>query len=395
MPYVNIPESNLGGIASAQIGKLQGVVLSKVLEKANAVVEKLKQAGCPNSAGTKKLRDELSKIKSLLDSVDNKLSKFRALPSKLEAPVSGLKAALAIILILPIPQAVPPGIGLPISITTKYADFLHLLKELIKQIDEIIGSVNAALSTPTNSLSTLSRLLSQVDNAVRGCELENALKDELNKGTITQGQLEDLGLFDGDFITSNLGPRLLADSNDGNFKGIWTSNSRQCYEVNDRVQYKTQNSEEYTEWIATEAHCSSPDSYPGKGPWKLASASIEDAINILNNSLTLLDGSSISQEGKDNLKAVLDGFKEPSDFQRSDTRTQGSKKDFTYTNPNNGEVYDLEIQIDPSSPKIAPRRFAVAKDSIGVVVLKGPPSFSSDVQVLLDELKFRIDNQLP
>jgi archaellum component FlaC len=56
--------------------------------------------------------------------------------------------------------------------------------------------------------------------------------------------------------------------------------------------------------------------------------------------------------------------------------------------------YTLAIVQDPNSPEIAPRRFAVAKDRRGIVVLKGQPSFSSSVDVLLDEIKFRIDNQL-
>lgn len=57
--------------------------------------------------------------------------------------------------------------------------------------------------------------------------------------------------------------------------------------------------------------------------------------------------------------------------------------------------YRLAILQDPQSPAIAPRRYAVAKDKIGVIVLYGPPSFSSSTKVLLDEIKFRIDNQLP
>lgn len=57
--------------------------------------------------------------------------------------------------------------------------------------------------------------------------------------------------------------------------------------------------------------------------------------------------------------------------------------------------YILEIVKDPNSPEIAPRRYAIAKDKAGVIVLYGPSSFSSDTQVLLDEIKFRIDNQLP
>jgi hypothetical protein len=55
--------------------------------------------------------------------------------------------------------------------------------------------------------------------------------------------------------------------------------------------------------------------------------------------------------------------------------------------------FKLEILQDPNSPQIAPRRFAVAIDNRGIVVIKGQPSFSSSTDVLLDEIKFRIDNQ--
>ena len=56
--------------------------------------------------------------------------------------------------------------------------------------------------------------------------------------------------------------------------------------------------------------------------------------------------------------------------------------------------YTLEIIQDPNSPAVAPRRYAIAKDSKGIVRLQGQSSFSSDTQILLDEIKFRIDNQL-
>ena len=56
--------------------------------------------------------------------------------------------------------------------------------------------------------------------------------------------------------------------------------------------------------------------------------------------------------------------------------------------------YTLIIIQDPNSPKIAPKRYAVAKNSKGTIVLQGPSSFSSSTQVLLDEIKFKIDNQL-
>ena len=55
--------------------------------------------------------------------------------------------------------------------------------------------------------------------------------------------------------------------------------------------------------------------------------------------------------------------------------------------------YRLEVRTASDGTAI-PLRFAVALDPVGVVVLEGPKSFSSSTQVLIDEIKFRIDNQL-
>jgi hypothetical protein len=55
--------------------------------------------------------------------------------------------------------------------------------------------------------------------------------------------------------------------------------------------------------------------------------------------------------------------------------------------------YTIEIRTVPGNT-VAPQRFAVALDPVGVVVLSGTPSFSSSTQILVEELKFRIDNLL-
>lgn len=56
--------------------------------------------------------------------------------------------------------------------------------------------------------------------------------------------------------------------------------------------------------------------------------------------------------------------------------------------------YVIKIQQDAQSQTVAPRRYAVAFDRNNVAVLKGPPSFSSSTQILIDEIKFRIDQLL-
>jgi hypothetical protein len=60
-----------------------------------------------------------------------------------------------------------------------------------------------------------------------------------------------------------------------------------------------------------------------------------------------------------------------------------------------GYVYTLSVIQEINSQTIIPRRRAIAKDFRGITVLQGPLSFASSEEVLMDEIKFRIDNQLP
>jgi hypothetical protein len=95
-------------------------------------------------------------------------------------------------------------------------------------------------------------------------------------------------------------------------------------------------------------------------------------------------------EDPEALKELLGAVQPP-----ENTGSEGTPNEsFTYRGAN-GKDYTLAIIEDRGVEGPIPRRVAVAKDNIGVIVLRGQPSFSSDTQVLLDELKFRIDNQLP
>jgi hypothetical protein len=116
---------------------------------------------------------------------------------------------------------------------------------------------------------------------------------------------------------------------------------------------------------------------------------VDSASNTLTNlkqRLTSID-LAIQQCSKDSaaLPSIL------SDAQpRENTGTEGTPdSNYEY------KGYKLEILQDISQSTVAPRRYAIAKDRRGIIVIKGPLSFSSSTDVLLDEIKFRIDNQLP
>jgi hypothetical protein len=73
----------------------------------------------------------------------------------------------------------------------------------------------------------------------------------------------------------------------------------------------------------------------------------------------------------------------------------GDRSDIEEYRSSNGKVYELDVVQVLDNTINVPRRQAIAKDFREIVVLRGPASYSSSAQILKDELKFRIDNQLP
>lgn len=414
MPYVNIPDSGLHGAIAKIVGKMQGQVMGKVIKNSTNITNSLNRKGCPTGSETNRLRKKLNQNQKSLQQVQSRISKFKAIPGKLKPPLGGLKAALKIILSLPIPQGVgiPPGpaggliLGLPINITTKYADTMHLLKEFIKQIDEVVVAIEAVLETPSASLKSLTRNLGAADTAVKCCEIQAALNAQLDSGDLTQGELDDLGLADddGELIFSTLGPKLLASvSNKGltnsskdslksqsdlNKKGRWlynnpiTNEEGIAYEVNDQVKHNN------VEYICIKAHISSLENIPPtKEFWSTLDSAVDKGINDLLSSIRKIEDSNINSDTKDLIKGLLDNFADTGEGSAS------SNSKFFHTGPD-GTVYELRIKNDPQAPPIAPRRYAVAINPEGVEMFVGDKSFASDVEVLLNEIKFRIDNQL-
>lgn len=66
-------------------------------------------------------------------------------------------------------------------------------------------------------------------------------------------------------------------------------------------------------------------------------------------------------------------------------------------NTNNNDYYykgfTFEIKYDELNQSKYPKRYAVARNQGGIIVLKSESSFASDPNVLIEELKFQIDTQ--
>jgi glutamate synthase domain-containing protein 2 len=121
---------------------------------------------------------------------------------------------------------------------------------------------------------------------------------------------------------------------------------------------------------------------------------IKDLLSNVNSKseqcVDNLSSGAISDEEKKALKELLTKVQP-----LENTGSEGLPNDDYVFKSDSGKVYEITIIEDRQGGGPVPRRLAVAKDSIGVILLRGQPSFSADTTVLIEELKFRINNQLP
>ena len=351
MPFVNIPRSKLLGSMGRIVGKLLGKLSAQGVSMLSEVQSEFRREGCPAPDKLGRTANKASKLKSQLGSIDSRMSKIAALPPKLKAPQKGLKAAIKIILSLPIPQSVPPGFGIPVNITTKFADILHLLKEFVIQLGEDIEGIEAILELPADYLSSLKSISGRVDSAIKACEIENNLKSQLAKGKVDKKDLQDIGILDDDeiFIFSKLGPIFIGNLEiDDNGKII----TKETGQSRNSKSTDTSNQDTNISTGSDLAASLNPNSTP------------EEANEVLLETLRRIQDSNLDTEIKNELRLVIEGFI----IKDEATIPQG---EFFHTGPN-GITYKLEIITDPNSPQVAPKRFAVAiEPRDNVVVLKG------------------------
>lgn len=345
MPYVNIKESTIVNGVAKQIGAVQDIATAKVYDLVNDSIQKVRRSSCPPLEETQRLQQRINSVTSSISNISIRINKFKKIAKTILTLVRVFNIIRRLVLKLPIPQSVPPGFGLPVGFSMVQTDLLHKFKEKIKQGTDDSKGIIEVLKSPADNIGMYTKILGRINIVSNGCRLEGVLKREVAKGRITNERLQALGIIkDGRYIFSEIGPNLFDDLDFTRDGDLYENNSANG----------TKNKQEIA----------------------------DNAENDLLGALQKLD-----KEGID-IGDIFNAFKGETEDQRL------SNPDNFYTAAN-GEVYELKIRLDKDSPSIAPRRFAVAIDKFGVEILKGPKSFSSDTKILIDELKFRLDNQLP
>ncbi|MDA9050860.1 hypothetical protein N9H35_00375 [bacterium] len=459
MPFEKFKPPKIHAAIGTAIGKANGVIIAKANKSVTNATNKMRAKGCPGPAELAKLDSKMNGLGALTGTLTSSMGAFAVIPKSLKAPIGGLKAAVKIILSLPIPQAFPhvqvgPP-GLPVNITTKYADTLNLLKEFIAAMEITADAIDFSLKNVANSVALISGRVKDLEAPIKACKIENILKSKLTKDQAKKLKLLDK---DGEFITSTLGSKVLEKSNTrpasdqvkldlGKDLGIDIAlkgakdidtilrlkdsaitegiNTGDAYRLIPPGNIKLPNGEtkpitgkEFA--IMTQEGLDESglpifdikfkavESLSGGGLTGKAQAlaELDTALNELSSRLTAPslsselsnsntdDDTDLSTANNQSLDIALETLQEIQKALTDLSKDLVTEESDAIDDPElYYKGYLLKIVKDPSSPKLAPKHFAIGiKD--GNTQIKGPSSFSSSKKVLLDEIKFRIDNQL-
>jgi len=267
MPHALLKDfkSNLPLFVSLILGKIQAFIISYVNAEINKLIQQLLNQ-CPPPPTLKAITKKVTTLKDVMNKYDKQVEKVEKIPATLEPAIIAGTVIVEILSHMPIPSAVPPGVGVPLGIIQTQSNLLVFTRNMVNALGDDVISINKQVGQVKGIFNPVKLRLQVIESLCARCaENPNLSEDDINE--------------------------------------------------------------------------------------------------LLNASGANVNGGSdtIDREGEQ------------------------------YTASSNGNTYTLLVIQENQEGFGVPRRRAIAKDFRGIVVLKGPLSFAGDTKVLLDELKFRLE----
>jgi prefoldin subunit 5 len=165
-------KSKLIKVVASQIGPLQAKLRSEIQKK---VLELLKEftSGCPNQAKLMQIIKVKNNLLRNINSFQKRVDKVKKLPNSLKPVISTAKIALQIISNIPVPTAVPPGAGIPISILNRYSKAINTITKTIDVLEGDVTSTTSMINSISGPISSLQKRLQSLDIKIQQCSNGN------------------------------------------------------------------------------------------------------------------------------------------------------------------------------------------------------------------------------
>lgn len=346
MPHGFIKDfkSNLSVFAAILLGRAQALALQHAQKVILEVLERLKEE-CPPPDVLESLSNKINAVRTVINGIENTAGKIRPLPRYLQPAIVGAKIIVDIIAHFEVPTTIgtPPGPAGGVlfsetkAVSSNRASKLVKFQKFIETLEDDVAGINLLLTRFEGIFAPILASLSLIDGLIAQCATNQSVSDAERQKLIQDIQ----------GVTSTVETEGI----------LYTSRN-----INNLPYPNTTENEKFKPGFASKLDGSGINTafglqYPQPG-------------NLLYQQIDLSAGN-ILEGGPVSVKNLLTE-KRPS-----------------------GNTYLIKVVTDPTSPSIAPRRQAIVQDFRGVVVLRGPVSFASRPEILVEEMKFLIDNRLP
>lgn len=337
-------KSNLNVFAAILLARAQVLALQHAQKVILEILERLKEE-CPPPDVLESLLNKINAVKQVINGIEGIANKIRPLPQYLQPAIIGAKIIVDIIAHFEIPTTIgtPPGPAGGVifsetkAMSSNRSSKLVKFQKFIETLEDDVAAINLLLTQFQGIFAPILAALALVEGLLAHCLTNQSISDEDRRRLL--GEIQ--------------GAASIAET-----EGVlYTSKN-----INNLPYPNTTENEKFKPGFAN----------------KLDSSGVSATFGLQNPQ----PGSFQYQQIDFNAGNILEGG-------------PVSVKNLLTEKRPSGNTYLIKIVDDPTAPPIAPRRQAIAQDYRGVTVLRGPVSFASRPEILIEEMKFLIDNRLP
>jgi hypothetical protein len=181
----------LGGLVISIVKQI--IVNLNLQEKAiQKIIEEL-QDSCPASEKLQELIDFKNKVKDALTKVNDTISSVKQVGTTLDTILTVLDTIVTVLRNLPLPTAVPPGVGIPLNVVNKFRDSIDVADKFIDQGKAITDGIVGAIGGIQGIVQGLIENLDLLDQAIAFCASKIALEQSTTPEEAQEIMSEFLG----------------------------------------------------------------------------------------------------------------------------------------------------------------------------------------------------------
>lgn len=181
------------------------------------IIERLQQA-CPPKEVLEAIISQKNSITTALTQVQTALNTMIQTGQTVNGIINVTDIAVRVIKNLPLPTAVPPGVGIPINVINRFTDTLIKLSDLIKVSKGVVSSIAPAVRSLNDDIQIILNKLAQLDVLLAGCLEQDTvgLTDEekeeyftslgINLNTLDTTSNPQVNLVGGQALENSLAP---------------------------------------------------------------------------------------------------------------------------------------------------------------------------------------------